>query len=71
MLCAIARRRSSPARPFSTRLREAGCDDAGGARAGRDALLHGRLDMLLRQNDVDEVDLFRHFGERRIGLASP
>ncbi len=49
------------------RFRETGRDDAGGARARRDALLDGVLDVLLRQYDVDEVDPFRHFGQRRIG----
>ena len=51
-----------------TRLGKSRRDDAGRARAGGDTLLDGVLDMLLRQHDVDEIDLLRHFGERGVGL---
>ena len=52
------------------RLGESGRDDAGRLGAGRDALPDGVFDVLLRQHDVDEVDLLRHFGERRIGVLA-
>ncbi len=55
---------------FWTGFRETSSDDAGGPRTGGDALLDCVLHMLLRQHDVNEVDLFRHIGERGIrGLA--
>ena len=50
------------------RLGKSGGDDAGRARIGRHALLDGVVDVLLRQHDVDEIDLLRHVGQRRVGL---
>ena len=52
---------------FWAGFREASSDDAGGPRTGSDALVDCVLHMLLRQHDVNEVDLFRHIGEGGIG----
>src|SRR6185503_16589975 len=51
-------------------FREAGGDDAGGARAGVDALLDRSFHVLAWQHDVNQVYLFRQVPDSGIGLQS-